>query len=212
MLRKIRVYGQLAKFLKQRVFEADVASAAEAVRFLVANFPKLESHMSDQYYKVKVDKVALSKDELHYPVGQEDIKIVPVIAGAGGGGSKILIGAALIGLSFISLGTGTVFAGMANSALFAGASAASAAGAGIGSTILATVGLSLVLGGVADLISPVPQIPQGPDTEQDPRKTFSFSGIQQTSRQGVPVPIVYGETIVGSVVVSAKIDTVKVDV
>tara|TARA_R100001463_G_scaffold63944_4_gene117005 strand:- start:87 stop:716 length:630 start_codon:yes stop_codon:yes gene_type:complete len=209
MLRKIRVYGQLAKFLKQRVFEADVASAAEAVRFLVANFPKLESHMSDQYYKVKVDKVVLSKDELHYPVGQEDIKIVPVIAGAGGGGSKILIGAALIGLSFISLGTGTVFAGMANSALFAGATAA---GAGIGSTILATVGLSLVLGGVADLISPVPQIPQGPDTNQDPRKTFSFSGIQQTSRQGVPVPIVYGETIVGSVVVSAKIDTVKVNV
>jgi len=33
MLRKIRVYGKLAKFLKQRVFEADVASAAEAVRF-----------------------------------------------------------------------------------------------------------------------------------------------------------------------------------
>jgi len=211
MLRKIRVYGQLAKFLKQRVFEADVASAAEAVRFLVANFPKLESHMSDQYYKVKVDKVALSKDELHYPVGQEDIKIVPVIAGAGGGGSKILIGAALIGLSFVSLGAGTAFAGMANSALFAGASA-TAAGAGIGSTILATVGLSLVLGGVSELISPVPQIPQGPDTNQDPRKTFSFSGIQQTSRQGVPVPIVYGETIVGSVVVSAKIDTVKVNV
>ena len=201
MLRKIRVYGQLAKFLKQRVFEADVASAAEAVRFLVANFPKLESHMSDQYYKVKVDKVALSKDELHYPVGQEDIKIVPVIAGAGGGGSKILIGAALIGLSFISLGAGTLFAGIA-----------AGAAAGAGSTFLATVGLSLVLGGVADLISPVPQIPQGPDTEQDPRKTFSFSGIQQTSRQGVPVPIVYGETIVGSVVVSAKIDTVKVDV
>ena len=112
-----------------------------------------------------------------------------------------MIGAALIGLSFISLGAGTLFAGIA-----------AGAAAGAGSTFLATVGLSLVLGGVADLISPVPQIPQGPDTEQDPRKTFSFSGIQQTSRQGVPVPIVYGETIVGSVVVSAKIDTVKVDV
>ena len=45
MLRKIKVYGQLAKFLGQRVFQADVANAAEAVRFLVTNFPQLEKHI-----------------------------------------------------------------------------------------------------------------------------------------------------------------------
>jgi predicted phage tail protein len=40
----------------------------------------------------------------------------------------------------------------------------------------------------------------------DPQESYSFSGIQNTSRQGIPVPVVYGETIVGSVVISAGID------
>jgi predicted phage tail protein len=74
------------------------------------------------------------------------------------------------------------------------------------------VGASLVLGGVAQLLTPVPKVPQGAasNTDQDPRKSYSFSGIQQTSRQGVPVPVVYGETLVGSVVISAGVDTVQV--
>jgi hypothetical protein len=46
--------------------------------------------------------------------------------------------------------------------------------------------------------------------EGDPRKSFSFSGIQNVSRAGVPVPVVYGETLVGSVVISAGIDIVQV--
>ena len=71
-------------------------------------------------------------------------------------------------------------------------------------------GASLVLGGVAQLLTPMPTVPQGADTQDDPRKSYSFSGIQNTSRQGVPVPIVYGETVVGSVVISAGIDTVQV--
>ena len=53
MLRKIKLYGKLAKFVGQRVLEADVHNAAEAVRFLVVNWPALEQHMADQYYKVE---------------------------------------------------------------------------------------------------------------------------------------------------------------
>jgi predicted phage tail protein len=195
MLRKIRVYGKLAKFLKQRVFEADVASAAEAVRFLVANFPQLRPHMAEQYYKISAGTYALTADELHDPAGQQEIKIVPVLAGAGGATGRILAGVALIGLSFISFGAGTAFAG----AFAKGAWA---------STALFSVGATLALGGVAQLLTPVPVIPTiGPDTQQDPRKSYSFSGIQQTSRQGVPVPVVYGETLVGSVVISSGVDT-----
>jgi predicted phage tail protein len=68
-----------------------------------------------------------------------------------------------------------------------------------------------VLGGVAQLLTPTPtQQAAGPDTPNDPRKSYSFSGIQNVSRQGVPVPIVYGETIVGSVVLSAGINTEEV--
>jgi predicted phage tail protein len=46
MLRKIKLYGKLAKFIGHRVLEADVATAAEAVRFLLANWPEVEAHMA----------------------------------------------------------------------------------------------------------------------------------------------------------------------
>jgi len=188
MLRKIKLYGRLAKFVGQRVFEADVASAAEAVRFLLVNFPQLEKHMADQHYRVSVGKYDLTLEELHDPAGQQEIKIVPVLAGAGAAG-RIIAGVALLAVGFLVPGIGA-----------------------LGVQLLVGVGASLVLGGVAQLLTPTPKIntPGTPQDNNDPRKSYSFSGIQQTSRQGVPVPIVYGETVVGSVVVSAGIDTVQV--
>jgi predicted phage tail protein len=204
MLRKIKLYGQLAKFIGRRVLEADVATAAEAVRMLVANFPGLEQHMAEQYYRVTVGTYDLGLDEIHDPAGQQDIKIVPVVAGAGGAGAKIAIGVALIALSFAIPGlafgavlAGQIASGVGNAILVAG-------------KIIGVIGASLALGGVSELLSPVPKVPQGPDTADDPRKTYNFSGIQQTSRQGVPVPCVYGLTLVGSVVISAGTDTVQV--
>jgi predicted phage tail protein len=191
MLRKIKLYGKLAKFIGHRVLEADVASAAEAVRFLVTNWPELEKHMADQYYRVSIGTYDLDLDEIHDPAGQQAIKIVPVMTGAGAVG-RILAGVALIALSFLIIPLGIA-----------------AAGAGI-ATAVGLAGASLVLGGVAQLLTPTPKVPTGPDTQNDPRKSYSFSGIQNTSRQGTPVPIVYGETIVGSVVISAGIDTVQV--
>ena len=210
MLRKIRVYGRLAKFLDRRVFEADVASAAEAVRFLVTNFPKLERHMADQHYRVSVGSYDLALEELHDPAGQQEIKVVPVMAGAGGGTGRILAGIGLIALSFLLPGAGA----FGTFSLFGQAATAGGILTGIG-TAASIIGASLVLGGVSQLLTPVPKVNQltggtAANTDQDPRKSYSFSGIQQTSRQGVPVPIVYGETLVGSVVISAGIDTVQV--
>ena len=59
------------------------------------------------------------------------------------------------------------------------------------------------------MLSPVETLPQN---EQDPRRSFSFSGIQNTSRAGVAVPVVYGEIITGSVTISAGVDTEQVQV
>jgi predicted phage tail protein len=199
MLRKIRVYGKLASFLGQRTFEAAVDSAAEAVRFLAVNFPGLERHMADQHYRVTVGGYDLGEDELADPVGQQVIKIMPVISGAGGGVGKIIAGVALFASAFFTGGATIGLLGLAAPLAV--------------STALAGVGISLALTGVAQLLSPTPRL-SGPGTsgnrEADPRESFSFSGIQNTSRQGLPVPIVYGETIVGSVVISAGIDTVRV--
>lgn len=196
MLRKIKLHGALAKFVGHHVLEADVASAAEAVKFLLANFPELEGHMADQYYKVTVGKYDLSEQELHDPAGQQEISFIPVITGAGTVG-RIILGVALIALSFVSFGSSTVFAGIAS----AGKAAA------WGSSLLFATGAYLTLGGIAQLIAPVPK---RNESDQDPRKTFNFSGIQQTSRQGTPIPRIYGQTVTGSIVISAGVDTVQV--
>jgi predicted phage tail protein len=190
MLRKIKLYGALAKFIGQRVLEADVATAAEAVRFLLANWPELEAHMNDQHYRVSVGTYDLDLEELHHPAGAAPISFVPVVSGAGAVG-RIIAGVALVAFSLLLPGVGAV----------------------IGGALMTKIGLlggALILTGIAQLLTPTPTVPQGADTQDDPRKSYSFSGIQNTSRQGVPVPIVYGETVVGSVVISAGIDTVQV--
>ena len=202
MLRKIKLYGKLAKFVGHRILEADVATAAEAVRFLLANWPELEAHMADQHYRVTVGTYDLDLEELHHPAGAAPISFVPVVAGAGAVG-RIIAGVALIALAIALPGIGLA-AGAKGAAVIFGTTFSSIS-LGIG-----FAGLSLVLGGVAQLLTPTPKVAQGSDSQDDPRKSYSFSGIQNTSRQGVPVPIVYGETLVGSVVISAGIDTVQV--
>lgn len=204
MLREIRVYGRLAKFLGRRTFTAAVDSVADAMRFLLANFPELEGHMSDQHYRVSVGTYDLSEEEVNHPVGKQVIKIAPVVAGAGAVG-RIIAGVALVALAIAS-GAGVFGAAFAkNVGLFA---------------IVGGVGASLALGGVAQLLTPTPTLSPTAgnaytqqttrETELDPQKSYSFSGIQNTSRAGTPVPLIYGETIVGSVVISAGIDTEQV--
>ena len=197
MLRKVKLYGKLAKFVGHRVLEADVHNAAEAVKFLVANWPALEQHMAKQYYKLEVGSSALALDEIAYPIGSEDISITPVIAGAGNVG-RIVLGAALI--------TAAVMTGGGLSVLSAPVFSTSATGAtvfGGWSVVAGKVGMLLVLSGVAGLLTPVPKTPK---SEEDPQNSFSFSGIQQTSRAGTAVPVCYGEILTGSVVISAEID------
>jgi predicted phage tail protein len=200
MLRKIKLYGKLAKFIGHRVLKADVASAAEAVRFLLANWPELEAHMSDQHYRVSIGTYDLTAEELYDPAGAAPITFVPVVAGAGAT-ARIIAGIALIALSFgiASLAAGAALAGSLSG--FALQAVAFGTQAGL------LAGIGLVLGGVAQLLTPTPKISKD---EGDPRKSFSFSGIQNVSRAGVPVPVVYGETLTGSVVISAGIDIVQV--
>ena len=204
-MRVIKVYGSLAKFLGQRSFRAAVSTPAEAMRFLIANFPGLREHMAEKFYKVGVGKTDLAisdqPEQLHYPTGKaEAIRIVPVITGAKSGAtSKILIGIGLIAISFLLPGAGA----FGTLSIF-GVSAAQGGAvlAGIG-TALSLAGASLVLGGVSQLLTPVPKTT---GDQSDPSKSYNFSGLQNVSRQGVPVPICYGEILVGSVVISAGID------
>ena len=198
MLRKVKLYGELADFVGHKELDAVINSTADAIRFLVSNFPNLEAHMNQRYYKVLVDGYQIGEDEIQNPTGKSDIKIVPVISGAGGNFGKILLGAALIGLSF----SGAIFA---KPFTLGGGFAA----AGAGAKAAFGIGAALVLSGVSDMLFPVPDIPDFAN-EEDPRISFSFSGVQNTSRAGTSHPIAYGEIVTGSVVISAGIDTNQV--
>ena len=203
MLRKLKLYGELAEFVGHKEFEIKVDSLAKAVSFLVNNFPQVEKYMNPQYYQVKVGNYAVDKDEIHHPIGQEDIHIVPVIAGAGRGLGKILLGAALIaGAFFVPVAAGNI-------GLAAGIKAGSLAKVGFLSKTMLLVGANLALTGVSEMLFPMPK-PKEFKSEQDPQLSFSFSGTQNTSRAGTPVPIVYGEIVTGSVVISGAIDTQQV--
>jgi len=205
MMRKIRVYGELAKFLGCREFEAVAANVGEAMRFLLANFPSLDQHMTGRNYRVLLGTVGIGTEEIDYPAGQQTIRIVPVVAGAGGVG-KIIAGIVLVAAAFI---IGQPWLGPTAYSLVVG------------------TGASLALGGVAQLLTPVPKLaapsmvgptsyspgyatPSTRDTELDPQKSYSFSGIQNTSRTGATLPLIYGETIVGSIIISAHFSTVEV--
>ena len=130
---------------------------------------------------------------------REDIHIVPVISGAGRGLGKILLGAALIAGAFLL----PIAGGAATFSLKAGL------GGGFIAKSMVYVGASLVLSGVSDMLFPLPK-PKEFKSEQDPQLSFSFSGTQNTSRAGTPVPICYGEIITGSVVISGAVDTQQV--
>lgn len=215
MFRVIKVYGKLAKHLGQRSFKAAVKTPAEAIRFLLANFPSLRGVMSEGEYKLSVGRSELEigdhPEYIHLPSASfEPIRIIPVVAGAGGGTGKILAGVGLIAAAIILGPAAGGFLGLGSGLAGGGAGIIGGAAA----TAIGAVGAALVLGGVSQLLTPMPRLgnldSRGIDETTDPRRSYSFSGIQNVSRQGVPIPLIYGEVFTGSVVISAGINTEEI--
>lgn len=167
-----------------------IKTPAEAIRALCANFPGFERHMVESGnrgvgYRVLVKKDPVSIEEIHHPASKT-ISIVPVVSGAGGSGlTKVILGAVLITASFF------VPPGPWSAALF-------------------NVGVSLALGGVAQMLAPSP--PTNKPREDQTEPAYLFDGAVNTTAQGHPVPVGYGRMIVGSAVISAGVDTVDVSV
>tara|TARA_A100001515_G_scaffold105402_1_gene86176 strand:+ start:3203 stop:3895 length:693 start_codon:yes stop_codon:yes gene_type:complete len=225
-LKKIKVYGKLRKFLGESSFEADVNTPSQAIKFLLCNFPEVESHMANQYYKIKMGEQDIPLDLLHLK-GEDDIKIIPVASG-----SLPAVGAIFGGIS----AGAAVVASAASAIPVVGGIAAGAIGAvgtvaGVVGTvataipsipvvggIASAVATSVAIDGVTSLITPTPSVPTSSAadsfSQNDPQmqaSNFAFSGIQNVSRSGVAVPIIYGERFVGSIIVSNGVDTVQVD-
>ena len=213
-MKVVKVYGALRKRLGQCRFEFDVATPAQAIKALCVNFPGLDKWLIDSEqdgvgYRVAVSKEKVTEENvapLLMPFSDREVfSITPVVAGAGRGTGQILAGLALVtaavalgplGGGFLGLGAGVGGGGF----LTAGASSA-----------IGSIGLSLVLGGVAQAISPQPGLNSTLD-ESVQLESFTFSNVVNTSRQGMPCPIAYGRLFVGSAVLSSGLDVDQVQV
>ena len=195
MLKKIKVYGILRKFLGQSEFEVDLNTPREAISFLVCNFEGIEKHMAEQFYTIQVGAKVITEDLLNLN-SRDDIKIIPLVHG---NFLPILLGA---GALFGSSAIGTTLLGSKLLATLA-------------TSVLTSIGTSLVIDGVTQMLSPQQNnlSPTGQDS-LDPSalaSNYSFTGLTNISRAGIPVNLVYGEILVGSIVVSNGVDTVQVE-
>ena len=199
-LRKLTVYGRLRQFLGQSHFEVAVNNPRQAFAFLIANFPEVENHMTNQLYKVKMGDLEITDDLLEIQ-GDGDIKIIPIAVGAKG----VVVGALLGGV-----GSGAVLGGVT-------AGFFSTAIGGVVASGLTAVGTSMLIDGVTSIIAPTPKVPNFnaadslSDNDPNVQANFGFNSITNTPRAGVPVPIIYGQVFTGSIVISSGIDTVQVE-
>jgi predicted phage tail protein len=122
--------------------------------------------------------------------------IAPIVTGGGTVG-KILLGVALVALAFIP-GFGTAVA--------AGAAKASFTLVG---GLFFNLGVSLVLTGIASLLTPPVEQPK----ETERKDSFLFDRATELTTQGQPVPLLYGKFLAASpLIISSAITTQQVPV
>lgn len=206
--RLIRLGGQLGKKFG-KTHRLVVADTREALRALCITLPGFESFMMNAHkdgmqfaffngpQNIGLAEFATSK-------GSADIRIMPVIAGSkSAGGFQIILGvAALVGAFFTAGGT----MGLYTSALAAsGATATLSATAVAAVSGLTMMGASMILGGVMQLMTPQPNFGMSSSQSVENKPSYAFGSPVNTTAQGYPVPVLYGEREIGGAVISAGI-------
>lgn len=171
-----------ARFGRVHRAHLDTNTPAEAVRYLCSQFPAARAYLTGAKDKgvgfaVFRGKENIDKDQLGEPVGSDDIRIAPIVMGSKRGGIlQIILGAILV-----------------------------IVGAYFGQGWAVQIGVSMIVGGFVQLLTPVPKGGKAQD-RPDNAPSYVFSGAVNTQAQGNPVPLLYGRMIIGSAVVSAGIN------
>lgn len=208
-LTNIKLHGILGDFVGEN-WNLKVKSVAEAIRAIeILSNKKLYKFLKNKddegvRYKVLINgrQADVSNLTLNNLEGIRDselsienkelksIDIVPVIQGAGKAGSvgAIILGVILVVVGILLLG-------------YSGGSSAALIGIGIG----------LIVGGVMYLLANPPKIDDFREVKGGGRTSYLFSGPQNTSKEGGPVPVGYGRMIVGSQVISASYEVSHVN-
>jgi predicted phage tail protein len=190
----IHLGGKLGKMFG-KLWKLSVSSPAEAIRAISINTEGkfreyFETEGRNKYYKVCIGnkKNSLSIDEIKGKSGKSDIYIIPVIK-MQGGVAKMIVGALLIV-------AGIIITGM---------SFGSAAPIGYG---LVYAGIGLMLGGVVELLTPVPKMK---NNSGDDRSSSIFQGNATTVTQNTPVGLIYGRVVVAPLPIALSLDNFPQD-
>ena len=195
-MQKVKLVGEISKF--GSVWETDCSSIRDILKLIDCQTPGFRQHLvqaadSGVDFSIQRGEDFLENaEEMLLSLGKEDIIITEIPAGAKSGRDKILAGAAFIALFFIGGGP----AALAGKGAFFGIEA------GKWATVAAygvlTVGTNLALAGVTQLLAP------GPETEDQQEEGYIFNGPVNNIAQGLPVPVCYGELIVGGAPISVS--------
>lgn len=184
--REIILYGVLRqRFGRSFHFYLDTNTVGEAISALKSQLDGFAEFMASARgnglgFTVFLGTKNLKEDELLKPC-DGPIRIAPVIIGSKKSGLfNVVLGAALIAISFIP-GVGQVTA-----------------------AYLLSTGIGMAAGGLVQMLSPQPKGLKQADSPQN-QPSYVFNGSVNTQAQGNPVPLLYGRMIVGSAVISAGI-------
>ena len=190
---KITFHGNLKRFADGPI-ELEVSNFKELMSGLFTQIKGLRQHIRKGYYKIRVGSKYLSEEQLKTNPLSElrdgcTVHFTPVISGAGRGMSvgQIILGTVLIAAAFWTGG-------------------ASIAAWGTGATMMGSIGASLLLTGVAGLLTKMPDMNSRID-EGDKKQSTSFSNLRNLTPQGRPIPLLYGKMMTSLVLVSQGIET-----
>lgn len=204
MLRKVYLHGAMGERFGA-VHELDVSSIKEVAIALGHQLKGFREFVVEHDFKCVAGKTVddgyqLDESQVGMRVGG-DIHMVPVVKGAKRAGLGKLIAGLLIAVvafwALPALGISAIGAGLFGAA-------------GISTTTIAMFGVSMALSGAAQMLAPKQKKQQSTSPEQKP--SFVFNGAVNTTEQGGCVPLIYGETMVGSTVISAGMSVEEIPV
>ncbi|ECT8547606.1 tail assembly protein [Salmonella enterica subsp. diarizonae serovar 48:i:z] len=193
---RICLYGDLQRFGKR--FGLSIKTAAEGIHALAIQIPGFREKMREGWYQVRIAGEDVTEEtlsaRLHDPLlPGAVIHIVPRMEGAKRGGLfQVIAGVALIGASFIP-GVNAIAWSVGASTMTLG-------------SVAFSLGASLLLGGVAQMLTPQPKAPSMHSADNGKQNTY-FSSLENMVAQGNPLPVLYGEMLVGSRRISQMLST-----
>ncbi|HIE1061375.1 TPA: tail assembly protein [Serratia marcescens] len=199
MLKKITLKGAMGKKFG-RHHEYAVADLREALRAMCATIPGFKKYMSTAHidgirFAFFSGRENIGIEEFDMAKGADEFVIMPIIEGAKRGGVlQVVIGAVALVAAFFTAG-----------ASMAAWGAALSAGAMSATTVLTGIGISMMLGGVVQLLTPQPSMNVGASSSTDNKPNYAFGAPVNTVAMGYPVPVLYGEREIGGAIISAGI-------